>query len=54
MTPAMHASPVSLTLAKHRNSRIYLRIIEKIEIVAGHVYWAQEEQFDENLVALSL
>jgi hypothetical protein len=38
---------VSLTLAKHRNSRISLRIIKKIEIVSGQVYWAQEEQFDE-------
>jgi hypothetical protein len=60
MTPAMHASPVSLTPAKHRNSRISLQIIEKIEIVSGQVYWAQEEQFDEknpevkNFVALSL
>jgi hypothetical protein len=40
--------PVSLTPAKHRNSRISLRIKKKnFEIVSGQVYWAQEEQFDE-------
>jgi hypothetical protein len=33
-----------LTPAKHRYNQISLRIIE---IVSGHVYWAQEEQFDE-------
>jgi hypothetical protein len=38
---------VSLTPAKYRNNRISLRRIKKIEIVSGHVYWAQEEQFEE-------
>jgi hypothetical protein len=53
LTPVKLSKTVKVSLTgvidtgKHRNNRISLRIIKKFKIVSGHVYWAQEEQFEE-------